>query len=332
MKCVPFIEPILIFAEHHTDSVTFKILAKMTQELKDKGYDSFFDEIPVSMASKIEEYFENEEKTYLELKNKFTALNLNIEDASDVDKYFQTLKTEITSQEDWLKETSLIEDNIEKHEARVSFLIFLKTLTTYKIDYKGIDSDLVLAKMPVNDMIALTSVRDRQMSQAYLESRAPIYSRIGLSHAEGIQNEIIQIIPKEEAKDRFIFFYIYSKELSSTEDWIFFNEIQTGKRNLPLDIVIIDAINLTEEEVIQKIKIKIQEKELALRQYQKEEKTEQPEIKIETTPELNKRQNDETKSEKNQSASIVFLKPAPKTVEEKKQTLAVRVAKMKPFM
>lgn len=104
------------------------------------------------------------------------------------------------------------------------------------------------------------------MVYAYIQAQAPIFGVTGLMHVNGMQEEFSKLISKEMASANFNFIYLYRTPLNSPEYQATpeANNIRESARNstenFPLGITIIDGINKSEDEIVEAVMKKIEEK------------------------------------------------------------------------
>lgn len=254
--------PTLIFSEAHADPIVMKILLKMVPELKALGYEIFFEEAPQGFTVQdVNREFQRSIDQYELLKKDFSMSGLDITDDNVINKFISMLRFEGVDE----PSLYLIINTLVRYEANLATVSFLKELVINNINFKSVDKN----RNNIKDMRELTEenmmeARDKKMANAYLREPRPVFGRIGLMHAEGLQRNILKYLSHEQAYSRFCFIHIYSDQ--SILDRVF----ETRKKNkkfqaslleLPLGMTRINAQRKTENEIIDIILGKIREKQ-----------------------------------------------------------------------
>ena len=273
--------PHLIFTEAHEDCITKRILVKLAPILRSLGYATFFAESfpntvdcrfkSISEAISSFEEFLNTGLQVLKLigvdKNNKDDLKKIFDDKLLELKIFKPLSNKkiIEMLPDTFKK--LLDANdmpYEKFIKSIEFcsteIAFLRNIEINKIVYHGIDAIEGLSR----------PLRDNSMATAYLSAQSGIFSDIGLAHLDGIQKIIRSQLDDDTTNNSYLFFHIYSDQLSSPEEDNFesFNDIEiaarTGKIDMPIKLHVIDGVSQSDDEVIQFIIDNILEKKKIL--------------------------------------------------------------------
>lgn len=166
----------LIFAETHDDITTVRILNAITPQLKERGYNVYFDEMPDVLT-----------KTEL-----VAQLEAGISFFSSMSAFFKPESKEM-----------------KKLENGEALLQFIATLEKQNIDYKTIDPLEPMLGLTNEEYKSLLPDRDKKMAAKYLSTES-VFGRVGLAHLKGIQENIITNIGSEKATQEFQFFHIYT--------------------------------------------------------------------------------------------------------------------------
>ncbi len=223
--------PRLIFAENHTDPITFQVLAKLTQKLAAISYQSFYDEMPRN--STLDDYL-SEVRIYLSrVKLILKALGKDINDYDKLDLSDPSLLLTDRSRNDFLA-------RYPKYLSREQFLVELRKSN---MDYVAIDDE------NTGDSTKCPSLqeRDNLMAAAYLKSKEPFFARIGLAHVDGIQSRLfLNAANLQEAKN-FRFYFIHS--LTENKPLPLEQTYRANEAILLTGITVIDANNKSVDEI-----------------------------------------------------------------------------------
>lgn len=130
-----------------------------------------------------------------------------------------------------------------RQEIGLALKNFLDLLIEQKIAWHAIDPLPPIAfHLSEEQYEALQPIRDREMAAAY-ENEEFVFGRVGLSHISGLRECLSESLGEEKVTQDFRFVYIDRGEIIPTDI----------KDRLPNDLIIIDAINLSQEEIINKI-------------------------------------------------------------------------------
>lgn len=237
--------PSLIFAENHSDPVLGRVLKRLTPRFKAMTYNQFLDEkgqevtLPCIVHSN-----EEDRSRYQALAHLFKKHNLDINNPADVSLF--AAQFQLSSE--------LI------HHLRVfvrgssSFLPFLRLLEKEKLAYQGIDlSDYTLEQALM--LPRVMNARDSHMSKHYLHHQNNCFGRIGLMHVEGIQHRIVRQRGLKDAKDEYLFFYVYS--IAATKCQAYETAVQNGAINFPLGLTLLNARNRKLDDITDEIELKV---------------------------------------------------------------------------
>jgi hypothetical protein len=171
----------LIFAETHDDITTVRILNAITPQLKERGYNVYFDEIPQALT-----------KTEL-----VEQLETGVSFFSQMSVFFKPESKEM-----------------KKLENGKALLQLITTLEKQNIDYKAIDPLDPMAELTNEEYESLQPERDKGIAAKYLSTES-VFGRVGLAHLKGIQENIITEIGLNKATQEFQFFHIYTESLNN---------------------------------------------------------------------------------------------------------------------
>lgn len=175
---MPF--PKIIFCENHLDPSAVVVMNSLVPELKQLGYEVMHIELPASMTD--EDFLndiENQEKNNIENREK---LNENMVQLASLEMNQRSLHKSL-----------------------------IQNLRNNQIEYRCVDIGI----NPHQDINYYTSKkgmkkRDKRMTKAYLKEERPVFGLVGLKHAKGMQEKILEQLPKEEASNLFYFVYIHN--------------------------------------------------------------------------------------------------------------------------
>lgn len=229
--------PKLIFAEIHDDLVTMELLRVISPKLQELGYNCFLDEIPTSMTlTTLNELLDGAATEYSQLKEEIHTLGY---------QEFNNESIKALSKKYSVGFFTVSEDNfklaIKKHEIGSSLKKLLTALAGQNIKWKGIDPLQEQSVLDIAEYDKLQEIRDKSMVEEYLQNDA-VFGRTGLAHLPGIQKNIIEEIGEEQAQESFCFFHIYTGEL-----------YKEYPKDLPLNVTIINANNMTHTEIVEQI-------------------------------------------------------------------------------
>lgn len=246
--------PKLVFGESHWDLATPKIFSKLLLELKNLGYQDFFEESWEGCT--IQEHLEriNQEIShYQKLKQNLAKINLDITTIKfeDFTHYVDTLVKLTPSSHDFNANIEItikyFWEIIRRYPHHKEHEKFLTLLQNNNINYHGID-----LKRPEDFNPSQAKTYSIHMANNYLKAKMPVFGRVGLAHIETIQNQIKQSHSNNE--HQFCFFYLYSKPPLLHQDNLE-EKLRNGKMRsrYPYKLYPIDTESNSEENVINKI-------------------------------------------------------------------------------
>lgn len=261
----------IIFAENHWDPSTSRILHKIAPHLSKMNYRLFLDEKPDRKPIEwhIDQH-KDHEVTYAKTVSEFQQAKLDMSNERDV-KLFVLNKLDsyrhLTDDSSFQQMTDhffeALFDIINRHSSICAFKAFLESLKQLRIPYECID--LLIEnhhRQSDKTYLAHSATREKHISKTFL-TRTDFFSRIGLAHVSGIQNEIIKQIPRDVAADHFSYYYLYAKPSIPDDDFLE-ERIRSGRLKLPLGITTIDMSKKTDDQVIKQILLQISEKQSKL--------------------------------------------------------------------
>ena len=156
-----------------------------------------------------------------------------------------------------------VEEIIKRYPATVTFKRFLNSLNENQISYKAIDMKGVDASLPSAIIMKLKEQRGKNIVEAYLNAAQPTFGRMGLVHAEDVQNNILKDLKQADAAIYFCFFYLYSQPAAEFENHLE-ERVRKGEVIFPLGMEVVDATNTPISEVATLVIQRIADKQLEL--------------------------------------------------------------------
>lgn len=233
--------PKIVFCETHRDPYVREILYKITPRLKELGYKIFFAEELEGMSienhiSRIEFSELQVSKEVSEVAQRKSSLPAECLENSVYKNYFDLVGK--------MKEASICDSN---------YKFFLQLIQKIGIDYFATDIPLIDGDEDKTFKFAVSpkgmSVRDQWFVNALLNEIRPVFGLYGSGHAIGMQNRILEQIPKDQASCMFYFVNVYKASIIHEDE----NAMRTGKFEYPLGMALFDANKLDEEFIINNI-------------------------------------------------------------------------------
>ncbi|MBA3536458.1 MAG: hypothetical protein H0T84_07610 [Tatlockia sp.] len=218
--------PKIIFCENHYDPISISIINKITPELSKLGYRLFHAEQPDSWT--VDDHIEFIEYT--------ENLNANL-----------TPKILVNFSK---KNQAVLELEIKYATRRALYhslnKSFLKSLKKNQMEYAGIDVPRVSTNYENYISEEGFEVRDKRMAKAYIKEERPVFGLIGAFHAKGMQQKILEQMPKDEASNLFYFVHIHKEDSTSQLE----DSLRAGEIDHPLGLHIYNANEMSEDEII----------------------------------------------------------------------------------
>jgi hypothetical protein len=254
---MPF--PHITFYEKHTNDIIWKVLEKLAPKLLDMGY-VFFDEYsPDTQLPALIKEIENRIRLTERLIKDFQRLRLDYKKASDREKYLMNyaMRPDPAYSVGYMREN--ISMFMEKYQANLSFLSFLKTLRFLRMKYQGVDHPLFKIGYGSKDGDVPLAERDALMSDAYLKAKHPVVGRNGFAHAPGMQTAFLKTRTKEEAEAQFLSVHI--EQDITADDKPILDEI---KAEISMQVLTFNAKKKSVDSIANTILQQIQKKQAEL--------------------------------------------------------------------
>jgi len=182
---------------------------------------------------------------------------INMHQTQKIHMNFQLLELVFTNIKDYIKNL--------KSESAIAYINMINTITEAQLRYCCIDDpSLNLEHFRASSPAAILGLADLQktnykmdernkiMATAYLQPAEPTFGVNGLSHIEGMQNLINELIPSKIAQVNFDFIYIYRQNVNDAftpEIKKLWEDYREGNVQLPLGLTLIDGIGKSDDEV-----------------------------------------------------------------------------------